>query len=172
MGYVIQSLRMSECDRLSLPEWAERERGSDLAWIGGNLHVLWPVARQGYDEFGRGAIVVDTTLRPAGAGHPGGYVSQEMIKQISDDNSQGMVKEYVPSSEFVAVLLKSEDRVSSYRLQVSSDAAEQRTEPPDLETLMSWEAEGGCEATDGCWVEPDGTCPHGHRSWLLELGLI
>ena len=45
-------------------------------------------------------------------------------------------------------------------------------EPPDLETLMEWEAEDGCEATDGCWVEPDGTCPHGHRSWLLELGLI
>lgn len=44
---------------------------------------------------------------------------------------------------------------------------------PDLETLMQWvEADGGCEATDGCWVEPDGTCEHGCKSWLLELGLI
>lgn len=46
------------------------------------------------------------------------------------------------------------------------------TQVPDLETLMDWEAEDGCEATDGCWVEPDGTCPHGCKSWLLELGLI
>lgn len=45
-------------------------------------------------------------------------------------------------------------------------------EPPDLETLLAWEEEGGCEATDGCWVEPDGVCSHGHPSWLLELGLI
>ena len=27
-------------------------------------------------------------------------------------------------------------------------------------------------ATDGCDVEPDGHCGHGHQSWLLKLGLI
>ena len=44
---------------------------------------------------------------------------------------------------------------------------------PDFETLEEWMAEdGGCEATDGCWVEPDGRCPHGHPSWFLKLGLI
>jgi hypothetical protein len=30
----------------------------------------------------------------------------------------------------------------------------------------------GGEATDGCWVEPDGICPHGCQSWFLVLGLI
>lgn len=46
-------------------------------------------------------------------------------------------------------------------------------EQPDWETLTAWMVEeNGCEATDGCWVEHDGMCPHGHRSWLLELGLI
>lgn len=46
-------------------------------------------------------------------------------------------------------------------------------EEPDLETLQEWmEDDGGCEATDGCWTDPDGTCPHGHPSWLLRLGLI
>ena len=50
---------------------------------------------------------------------------------------------------------------------------EQTTDEPDLETLESWmEEDGGCEATDGCWVEPDGICPHGHPSWLIRLGLI
>lgn len=46
------------------------------------------------------------------------------------------------------------------------------SQTPDLDTLIAWADEGMCEATDGCVVEPDGTCPHGCRSWLLELGLI
>lgn len=48
-------------------------------------------------------------------------------------------------------------------------------EPPDLDTLMQWMIEdGGCEAAcpHGCRVEPDGTCPHGHPSWLIVMGLI
>lgn len=49
---------------------------------------------------------------------------------------------------------------------------QQKLEAPSLEQLMEWEMEGGCEATDGCWVEPDGTCPHGFKSWLLELGYM
>ena len=28
------------------------------------------------------------------------------------------------------------------------------------------------EATDGCLIEPDGTCEHGHPSWLRHLGVI
>ena len=49
---------------------------------------------------------------------------------------------------------------------------EPTTEKPTLEELQEWEYEGGCEATDGCWVELDGTCPHGHVSWLLYLRMI
>lgn len=46
-------------------------------------------------------------------------------------------------------------------------------EEPDLETLEEWLFEdGGCESTDGCFCDPDGTCPHGFPSWLLQLGLI
>ena len=43
---------------------------------------------------------------------------------------------------------------------------------PAMEDMKAWEEEGGCEATDGCWVEPDGVCQHGYPSWLLYLGLI
>jgi hypothetical protein len=45
-------------------------------------------------------------------------------------------------------------------------------EAPSTEQLEEWMEDGGCLATDGCWVEPDGSCPHGCLSWLLELGLI
>jgi len=43
---------------------------------------------------------------------------------------------------------------------------------PTIDEIMEWEADGGCYATDGCWVEPDGECEHGRRSWMLVLGLI
>lgn len=49
---------------------------------------------------------------------------------------------------------------------------EPTSERPDLETLEEWHSDGGCEATDGCWVEPDGVCQHGHPSWLLRFGMI
>jgi hypothetical protein len=67
-----------------IPDWAERERGGDLSWIRENLHVFWPLAQLGYQEVGRGAIVVDTNVlvpQPGGAGHPMGYLDQETLAQ-------------------------------------------------------------------------------------------
>lgn len=43
---------------------------------------------------------------------------------------------------------------------------------PSAEAMMEALADGTCEATDGCIVEPDGICEHGHPSWLLRLGLV
>ncbi|MDG6938493.1 MAG: hypothetical protein JRN42_08175 [Nitrososphaerota archaeon] len=28
------------------------------------------------------------------------------------------------------------------------------------------------ETSDGCMVEPDGICEHGHPTWLVRFGLI
>jgi hypothetical protein len=49
---------------------------------------------------------------------------------------------------------------------------EPTTDEPDLAQIMEWESEGCCETTDGCMVEPDGLCEHGHPSWMLKLGYI
>ena len=43
---------------------------------------------------------------------------------------------------------------------------------PSMAVIKEWMESSGAEATDGCWVEPDGTCPHGCQSWLIVLGLI
>ena len=43
---------------------------------------------------------------------------------------------------------------------------------PSIKQLEEWASDCGCEATDGCWVEPDGECEHGCQSWLLVMGLI
>jgi hypothetical protein len=181
---------MPEREHQRIPEWAERERASDLAWITENVAVFWSAAQLGFDQLGRGAVVVDTTTRTVEEErHPFVYFPQQMFEQEGDQDTRRLVREYEPPSEFVTVLLKTRERVSSYRLRViDSDPREQlgsrvdphprssepgrRREPPDIDTLIRWESDGGCEATDGCWVESDGVCSHGHRSWLLELGLI
>jgi hypothetical protein len=49
---------------------------------------------------------------------------------------------------------------------------EPETDQPDDDELSNQSIDGVADATDGCSVEPDGVCPHGHPSWLLRLGLI
>lgn len=44
--------------------------------------------------------------------------------------------------------------------------------PPTVATLSRWLDNGMAKATDGCKVEPDGTCQHGKPSWLIEMGMI
>jgi hypothetical protein len=221
-----------------IPDWAQRQRQADLVWITENIDAFWTAASTAFQDVGAGAIVVDTTVQPiADSGHPFGYFSQELIEQQANEDTVRMVSEYDPQREFVVVLLKSDDRISTYRVraleteqtgwdfwylqdreaalaaateaemqlllagakqleeegapdvaqQLRNDAerirqhlaeqaekTEPKLSPPDLETLMQWEAEEGCEAAcpHGCWVESDGTCPHGNPSWLLKLGLI
>lgn len=42
---------------------------------------------------------------------------------------------------------------------------------PSIKTMERWVlSEGKCKATDGCTVELDGKCPHGHVSWPAYLG--
>ena len=170
----------------TIPDWARQERESDLAWIVANLDQFSVTAKRAFIEAGRCAIFVDTTIQLApDAAHPYGYVLQVQIEEAANDDTKRMVKEYDPLREFVVVLLKPGDRVSTYRISAippddstGSTASNEKTshasEPPDLATLMQWEADGGCEAAcpHACWVEPDGICPHGNPSWLLKLGFI
>lgn len=43
---------------------------------------------------------------------------------------------------------------------------------PSVRTMEGWVSNGVARATDGCTVEPDGVCPHGHSSWLLIANII
>src|SRR5688572_11246831 len=120
---------MTERDRRNFPNWAERERGGDLSWIRDNLQVFWPLAQRGYEKVGRGAVVVDTTdlvVHPGGMGHPFGYLDQETITQQGDEDTQRMVGEYEPNEEFVSVLLKPQERQSTYRVRVVSASSRRK----------------------------------------------
>jgi len=101
----------------NIPEWARRERLSDQAWIGENLHTFEPAARKAFAEQGRGAFLVDTTVCPPGLGHPFAYAPQAYIDEHGDEDVQRMVREYDPKQEFVLVMLKPFDRISTYRVQ-------------------------------------------------------
>ena len=44
---------------------------------------------------------------------------------------------------------------------------------PDYQQIASWIMDvENTQATDGCDVESDGFCEHGHQSWLLRLKMI
>lgn len=63
--------------------------------------------------------------------------------------------------------------ISQVQIMLTPKWPEPTVDQPEMEILGYWMAEfSGCEATDGCWVEPDGECQHGHPSWFIRLGLI
>ena len=103
-------------ERRHIPDWAMRERKRDMEWIGENLHIFWPVAMAAFAEQGRGAIVVDTTSRPTGRGHPFGYFPQAEVEQKDDEDIKRMVREYDSQQEFVVVMLKPDEHISTYRV--------------------------------------------------------
>lgn len=62
-----------------------------------------------------------------------------------------------------------ENRWNCLRLEKASGVP---MDEPTLDTLIVWSNAGYCKATDGCKVEPYGTCEHGCESWLLNLGCL
>lgn len=177
---------MSEREPQEFPDWAEEEREGDLGWIRENLHLFWPMAQLGYQEVGRGSIFVDATTsyeHPGGVGNLMAYLEQAIVEELADEDTQRLVRDYDPETQFVTTLLKAQDRLSSYRVgfavpealgEQEEALASETLEPPDWETLEQWADEGVCEAAcpHHCLVEPDGRCEHGNPSWLLKLGLI
>jgi hypothetical protein len=101
-----------------IPTWALLERQRDFEWIDENIDGIWQLAQSTFTERGRGAVVVDITSLPMpGAGHPFGYLLQEQLEQDGDEDTLRMLSEYDPSRELVLLLLKPEDRTSTYRIR-------------------------------------------------------
>lgn len=86
--------------------------------------MFWPAAQQQFGEQGRGAVVVDITVRVGERGvHPFTYAPQQMIDEGDDADLKRLVREYFPDREMVVALLKPEEKVSSYRMQVRLPSA-------------------------------------------------
>lgn len=66
-----------------------------------------------------------------------------------------------------------ENLVAAAEILASAQGYPEPTEPePDAEQIEAWVYDSVCDATDGCTVEPDGICEHGHPSWLIRLGFV
>jgi len=81
-----------------------------------------------------------------------------------------MKKIYVYTEKRGIKRLKEGILLEQYKVKYP-DAIQVR-KPPCIATLEEWSSDCGCEAIDGCWVEPDGHCEHGKPSWLLALNYI
>jgi hypothetical protein len=105
-------------ERPQLPDWARKERISDLLWIQENSEIFWKAATEQYKEQGRGALYIDTTKRPTGKGNPFAYFPQKTVEELDDKDVIRMVKKYDPYTEMVIVLIKSQERTSAYQIQL------------------------------------------------------
>src|SRR5712692_8721300 len=101
---------MPTAEASSIPEWAARERIADQAWIADNLPTFWPAAQRGYEAYGRGAVIVDTTSRSNGAGHPLFYLMEQAVEELNEAEAIRLVTGYDPTVELVAMLFKQEQR--------------------------------------------------------------
>ena len=63
-------------------------------------------------------------------------------------------------------------KTTSWSSARHADADMKTIKTPSLKTMTRWMMDGVARATDGCRVEPDGTCQHGAKSWLIVLGYI
>lgn len=107
-----------------IPEWAERERLSDLTWITENLHKLFPAAQLGVSTMGRGVLVIDTTtviMHDQGDGNPMFYLPEAQVQELGNQDALRMVRAYDPSWQLVAGLLKPEGKESFYRVGVPTE---------------------------------------------------
>lgn len=79
------------------------------------------------------------------------------------------MKTQVWSRERGAKVLKDGASFETYKQKYPSA---RKVTHPSMACLERWHSDGGCEAIDGCWTEPDGECSHGLPSWLLAFGMI
>ena len=106
-----------------MPAWAARQRLTDLVWIVENLHLLSLLAYEGYLIHGRGALIIDTSGRAAGVGHPCGFLAQEDIDSFCGEKERCQVARYDPEREMVTVLLKRDGGCSTYRIDLPGSFA-------------------------------------------------
>jgi len=67
---------------------------------------------------------------------------------------------------------KEEQDIKALQIRFPQHKIQSCNKMPTMKTLEKYSMDGIAKATDGCKVEPDGECIHGHKSWLLVIGVI
>jgi hypothetical protein len=110
---------MSEREPDAVPDWAEKERADELAWLkeSHNLALLWATAQTGYSQSGRGAVVIEDREPLAEMR----YYGQELQDELEDEAAQRLVEAYYPERELVVIFGGGEPRC--YRVEVGQEAS-------------------------------------------------
>ena len=98
-----------------------KERWVELDWIIHNLIVFAPAAASGHRQFGRGALIVDTSTEHKNETCPFAYFSQEKIATYEDKDINQMIAAYAPLEELVIILLKAKQLPRSFRVRTVPD---------------------------------------------------
>lgn len=82
-----------------------------------------------FGEYAKGALVVDITQHPTGAGHRFSYFTEGLFAERDDPDVKRMIRQFDPEKEIVVVLLKPQDKISTYRVQVQPRATHGQSVP-------------------------------------------
>ena len=102
---------------------SDREQQADLAWVSEHMDAFWSAAQLGYQQSGRGVLIIDTTTQfvQTHGGHEPmlqfGYMLKAKVESLGDETLTRRVRLYDPAVEFVAVLVRP-DRQVSYTITV------------------------------------------------------
>lgn len=80
------------------------------------MHVFWPLAEAAFASVDIGALFIELTIR-YGTGHPIVYVPIDDVARLDDPDIMRMNNEDNSLRERVIVLLKEQQRTSTYRAQ-------------------------------------------------------
>ena len=97
------------------------ETEKDLSWIHNHASLLSSKACGWFKLVGRGAILVDAAAKPLGNGSLFTYFSKDQFERFDDEEIDLALEEYLPHEEFVLVMLKPQDQIDTYRIQLSPE---------------------------------------------------
>lgn len=98
---------------------SELQHAQEMAWLKDNFAAFWITAYGGYQEQGRGALIIDTRTTPLGEETPFYYITQDIIDAQPDDTSQRLASwldEYTPEQQMVVVFVRPGEGDTRYSL--------------------------------------------------------
>jgi hypothetical protein len=107
---------MSESIPKQMPDEAKRNR--HLNYIKEHWTALTQFAREGFQESGRGAVVIISAgMNPSHAGTQAKYLTIADIRLIGDPTIASQVEKYNPQTQIVFGILEPDGSQSSYVLE-------------------------------------------------------
>lgn len=97
-------------ERTKLTDFNEELLKLEKQWLDDNLPIFQKACMDGYEELGRGALMVNTNSTNDKLGHPFWYMKQAIIEDLNLDDLANAIRSYDPFKEIVLSVI-------SYTLQ-------------------------------------------------------